>query len=439
MSAVANPEPGRSLFVRIALGLVATFLVIHIAGYYIYGHERMVANARTFAMSVANRAYALDNLLAQQPELLPVLQSPGFKIRRVAAMPLAERVRDWPHNDEVIDNVQRHMQALGMANAEDIRLWFLVRNGPPRLRLLLPSVNGDVLDVEARTEMNVLGYGSMVGFTMSVVLLLAVAVALLFTRRLTRQLGRFVLAAERLGAGQAGPSLPESVGPRELRRASRAFNHMQERVLSLLKERGDMLAGISHDLRTLSTRLGLRVEDIADETQRDKAQRDIALMTGILDQALTFTKDEHCEEAFGSVDLNSLLQTLADEMADVGAELAFDGAGHVVVHGQPVALSRLFHNLIDNAVKYGGSATITLSDDTVVILDPGAGFAAEQTAEALRPYTRLDGARSQVRPGTGLGLSIAQNVCRRHGWQLRFEQRANGFAAIVSFARPDTA
>ena len=130
---------GSSLFLRVSLAFVLALLVLHLAGYYFYGHERMVDTARTFAVSAAARAYALDELLAEQPQLLPLIQNDSFSIRRVPAPPATVKP-DWPHNLEVIEAVHRHLQDLGMPEADATELWFELRNSPPRLRLLLPSV-----------------------------------------------------------------------------------------------------------------------------------------------------------------------------------------------------------------------------------------------------------------------------------------------------------
>lgn len=424
-------QSGRSLFSRIALAVVCGFLLLHLTSYYFYGHERMVENARTFAMGVAGRAYALDSLLAAQPELLDLMQSDSFQIRRTDVVPEIAR-RQWPHNDEIIEPVRVHLADLGMANAEDVQLWYLVHRGPPRLLLLLPSIKGGFLEIVSKTHVTAFGYGSMVGVSMTLLLVIALLVVLLILRRLSKQLGRFVIAAEQLGNGQASVDLPESVGPRELRRASAAFNSMQTRVLELLNERADMLAGISHDLRTLCTRLGLRLEFVENQEQRGKAEHDIELMTGILDQALTFARDEHSDEPMDTVDLSSMLRSLIDELSDEGATVTYNGLEQHNVQAQPVALMRLFSNLLDNAIKYGGAATVELSPEQVVVRDPGEGFSADQAAAAVRPYVRLDSARSQVQPGTGLGLSIAHNICRRHGWQLSFAQTTQGFEARVT-------
>ena len=424
-----------SLFGRIVWVVIAGLVLLHVGGVYFYGHERMVESARTFAIGAAERGYALDALLATQPELLPLLQYPGFELARVARIPDGDR-RDWPHNDEVITDVRARLVELGLPRAEELDLWYAIRRGPPRLQLYLPSRAGGWLEITARTHVT-RGRFSMGGVTMTLLLIAIVLVILFVMRRSSRQLSRFVAAAETLGASTAPPEpLPESVGPRELRRASVAFNVMQDRVTRLLKERAAMLAGMSHDLRTLAARIGLRLESLADEEQRRKAAHDLDLMTDILDQALRFTQDEQSDESLEQVDLSSLLQSLVDDRCDADGRpsiATFAGQDRLVRSVQPVAVKRLFGNLIDNAIKYAGCARVALDEEGVSVVDPGQGFTVAEQADALKPYVRLDPARSQNQPGTGLGLAIAHNVCQRHGWRLSFEQSPGGFSVRVSF------
>lgn len=422
------------LFARITWIVVCGFLLLHVAGYFFYGHERMVGNARTFAMGVAERGLALDAVLSEQPDLIPHFQSPVFQVARVVQAP-PPPARRWPHNDEIVSVVRRHLADLGMTGPDRAEVYYTSRPGEPRLLLVLPSAGGGFLQITALTRLPEVGYGSPVGAAMSLVLLLLVASVLWVSRRQTRQLARFVEAAETLGHGRNPAALPEAVGPRELRRASVAFNRMQGRVLDLLAERSQMLASLSHDLRTLCTRLGLRLENMPDGTQRDKAQAEIQFMTGVLDQALTFTRDEQSDEVWASVDMASLLESVTDDLLDASHPVELAVHARPAVRAQPLAVSRLLLNLIDNGIKYGGAARVDLYDDRLEVSDPGQGFDAAKIEAALRPYVRLQPERSQNVPGSGLGLSIAANVCRRHGWDLAFDRLEDGFVVTVRFRR----
>ncbi|MEM9622890.1 MAG: ATP-binding protein [Pseudomonadota bacterium] len=435
----ASKEPassGRGLFPRIAWAVVLGFIALHVAGFYFYGHERLVENARSFAISTAVRAVSIDELLTRQPDLLPVLQHESFQITRLKTAQQYAALNElsrWPHNGEILSAVQQHLSNMGVPDAEQIKVLYTTRPGPPRLILGLPSRAGGWLQITAQTHVTNAVNRTRSGTFMTLVLVCVIGLILFVTRRSTRQLERFSLAAEQLGDGQLGEPLPEKVGARELRRASRAFNRMQAKVMDLLDQRTQMLAGVSHDLRTLTTRLGLRLEYIDDERQQAKAQTDIELMTDILDQALTYARDEHSDENFTPLDISSLLQTLVHTLQDQSYRVEFSGPDHLVLPAQRLAVTRLFENLLDNALKYGGAAQVQLTTGGAVIVDPGVGFSHAEATAATRPYVRLQAARSQDQPGSGLGLAIVDNVCRRHDWTLRFEQLTEGFAVHLEF------
>ncbi|NKC01492.1 MAG: HAMP domain-containing protein [Pseudomonadales bacterium] len=428
--------PGRSLFGRVSWIVVIAMLVLHVTGFYFYGHERLVGNARTYAVSMAQRLYEIDELLVEQPNLLSVLQTPGFSVRRAEHIELEDS--NWPHLDELQQPVRDRLILLGLERVEEVVLSYSIRRGTGKMEIVMPSKLGDFLHASAVIKPGFNSRLSSGAAFSSLFLLLIVGVVLWLTKRQARQLERFVGAAELLADGRAGEPLPEKVGPKELRRASSAFNQMQAEVLRLLRERSDMLAGVSHDIRTLTTRLGLRLEKLPEERDQQKADEEIGLITNILDQVLTFTRDEISDENRQQVDLVPLLETLIVEIPELDQTRGEDasssrltGESSLVIACESVATTRLFMNLIDNAMKYGGGVRVFVGTNCVEVIDPGQGFATEDAADALKPYSRLDQARSQNLPGAGLGLSIAANVCRRHGWQLEFCEVADGFKAIV--------
>ena len=289
-------------------------------------------------------------------------------------------------------------------------------------------------DLDARTD--ALRGGFRV-FGTTVMTLIILGIVLLATRRLTRYPAQFVDAAATMGRDTITRALPEDRGPREVRRASRAFNGMQQRVHALITERTQMLASVSHDLRTIATRLHLRMDGITDSSERIKAERDLDAMVEILESSLTFARDELSEEAWSLLDLKSLLQTVVDDAVDGGGDAQLitadepDAKG-VCTRGQPVALRRAFQNLVDNAIRYGGRARVLLkSNGLVEICDPGPGIAPEDVERALQPFVRLEHSRNRDSGGTGLGLSIAASVIRRHQGTLNFLQSSTGFTVLV--------
>ena len=256
-----------------------------------------------------------------------------------------------------------------------------------------------------------------------------IGLAIWVSRRVTAPLDRFAAAAGRLGTDVDAPPLAET-GPSEIMQAATAFNQMQERIKSFVEDRTLMLAAISHDLRTVLTRLRLRAEYIDDAEQRAKALADMDDMQTMLASTLSFARDDAAAEPTTRVDLSSLIQTVCDEMADAGAGVAFNGIQHLVFACRPVALRRASANLIDNAVKYGDEATVTLSESAdgivVEIADRGPGIPPTEYEAVFAPFYRLEGSRNRETGGTGLGLAVARNIVRRHGGDVTLQARPGG-------------
>ena len=235
---------------------------------------------------------------------------------------------------------------------------------------------------------------------------------------MTQPINQFAAAAEQFGRDINAPALPET-GSQELRQSIQAFNQMQERLRRLVNDRTFMLAAISHDLRTVLTRLKLRAEFIQDAEQAQKAIADIDQMQAMLDETLAFAREESTTENYIKVDLAELLQSLGDDFADAGKRVTYSGPARLTYVGQPTALRRAFMNLIHNAVTYGDEAMVTLGIGKeaveVSISDRGPGIPAELREQVFTPFFRLEQSRNRETGGAGLGLTVAQTAIRRHG------------------------
>lgn len=234
-------------------------------------------------------------------------------------------------------------------------------------------------------------------------------------RALARAAGEFKLTA---------PLEPlEEKGPREIRTVIAAFNQMRARIAGLVKERADALAAIGHDLRTPITRLRLRSEFVTAADDRERFVADLDHMDALVRAALEYLRDEAKETSKILLDLTSLLQTIADRFADSGHDVACEAAERALVVGDPVGLSRVFENLIDNACKYAGMARMRLDlrDENILVdvIDQGPGIDESERERLLQPYNRGDAARNLDKgAGFGLGLTIARLIVLKHGGQL---------------------
>lgn len=243
--------------------------------------------------------------------------------------------------------------------------------------------------------------------------------------RAARPFAGFAAAAERLGTDVTAPPLPEK-GPREIRSAAHAFNVMQARIRRFVEDRTQMLAAISHDLRTPITRMRLRAEFIEDDEERAKMLADLEEMEHMIAATLAFARDDATREARRPVDVAAMVQGLAE---DVGVD--YSGPDSLVMPAGPLALKRLVANLLDNARKYGGEgavATLSELDGNVVVTvdDNGPGIPEAEFERVFAPFVRLEASRNRETGGTGLGLSVARAAARAHGGDITLSNRPQG-------------
>jgi signal transduction histidine kinase len=275
--------------------------------------------------------------------------------------------------------------------------------------------------------------------TLAVLLVSVIALTLLAVRWLTRPLGVLAGAADELGRDIRRAPLAEQ-GPVEVRRAAAAFNTMQARLQTYLREREQMLAAVSHDLRTPITRLRLRAELIEDEALRAKFTRDLAEMESMTTEALDFLRGAHVNEALQPVDVAALLESLQSDMEEAGHEVQVHGQAAAPYPARPLALKRCLVNLIENAIKYGTSAEVRLEDDgrelQITVADRGPGIPETELDRVFEPFYRVESSRSRETGGVGLGLSVARVIARTHGGELKLRNRPEGgLEAVLTLPR----
>jgi signal transduction histidine kinase len=264
--------------------------------------------------------------------------------------------------------------------------------------------------------------------------LLIAAIAVLTARSLIAPLSQLATAADALGRS---PEIIETPRPaiREFAAIHSAFDTMQRRLKRFVSERTHMLASISHDLRTPLTRLRLQAEYIGDSELREGMLANIDAMRDMLAETLSFAKGDASADASAPFDLASILISLCDEASDAGALAEYDGPNHVTAFGKPTAIRRMFSNLIDNAVRYGGAARISLKDRggdwIVTIADDGPGIPPELSEQAFEPFQRLESSRNRETGGTGLGLSIARDIVLAHGGQISLANAPLGSRGLI--------
>ncbi len=260
-------------------------------------------------------------------------------------------------------------------------------------------------------------------------LLFVAGLAYFVTRMTIRPLQKLSQAALDLGNDINHPPL-EVTGATELRQASSAFNAMQSRIRHHIEQRTHMLAAITHDLQTPLTRLRLRLEKVSDSELRERLISDLSAMQDMIREGLQLARSMDSSEQRQKVNLDSLLDSAVSDACDAGQAVMLSGSAKMSVQAQPQAILRCVNNLIDNALKYGQRATLTVQADhgmaVIRIRDAGPGLPPIELEKVFTPFYRLETSRSRDSGGTGLGLTIARNIIEQHGGTLSLRNHPEG-------------
>ncbi|WP_449557549.1 ATP-binding protein [Huaxiibacter chinensis] len=262
-------------------------------------------------------------------------------------------------------------------------------------------------------------------------LLLIVLCSWIAVKQVVRPFSLFTRAVDSLEPAAHQPMSEQ--GPAEVRRAARAFNAMQARIQVYLKERAQILASISHDLQTPITRMKLRVE-MADQPElREKLMQDLDNMTRLVREGIAYARSsESLEEPPVRLDLSAWIDSIVCDYRDTGKNVSFIAPdGRLPFRTRPQALRRVMTNLIDNALKYGERADISLdtgdlSRIVIHVVDNGPGIPEDEQDAVLQPFYRLESSRNRDTGGTGLGLAIAAQLIAQLQGSLTLTNRPQG-------------
>lgn len=257
--------------------------------------------------------------------------------------------------------------------------------------------------------------------------------AWLFARALSAPISRFGEAAQRLGADTAAPPVPRE-GPPEMRQAVDAFNAMQSRVNRLLHERTHMIAAIAHDLRTPLTRLSFRLDGLPDPLGK-KVDGDIQEMKTMISAALDFMRDRSLAMHRQPLDFRLLVESVADDLVDVGHDVSVQRGAPLTLQGDPLALRRAVVNLVENGLKYGERVRLHLRagghDCVLEVDDDGPGVPEPMQQQVFEPFFRLEASRNRDTGGIGLGLATVRAIVLDHGGTVTLRNRKDGGLRVV--------
>jgi signal transduction histidine kinase len=252
-------------------------------------------------------------------------------------------------------------------------------------------------------------------------------------RRVVGPMRVLAIGADRLGRGLDTDPLPMT-GPSEVRDTTRAFNQMKDRLTRFVNERTHMLAALSHDLRSPLTAMRLRIEMLDKTEDSIRLNALVEEMQGMVEATLAFARGVAKAEPTATVDLTSLL---GDLVSDVGGDRAsLTPTEPLFVAIRPQSLNRALRNLIDNAVRYGGTAEVVVTQErglgVITVADKGPGLPEDQLEAVFDPFMRLESSRSRDTGGVGLGLAITRTIIKAHGGTVHLRNRSGGgLEAIV--------
>ena len=245
----------------------------------------------------------------------------------------------------------------------------------------------------------------------------------LMSRQL-RPLKRLAIIAETFGRGLDAPDI-KTAGAYEIRQTANAFNQMRTRIKRFLKQRTEMLAGVSHDLRTPLTRMKLQISLMKDKKAKSELEVDVNEMTSMLDSYVSFVKTES-PEPIETIIINELIGDIVKTVEKNSVELTIKEKNTIQTSGRQIQLKRAFNNIIDNSKRYAKKIEIILytneKDCVIEFNDDGEGIPRDKYEDVFKPFFTLDPSRNKLKGESGLGLTITRDIIRSHGGDVKLSE-----------------
>lgn len=307
----------------------------------------------------------------------------------------------------------------------------------PRLLYLNVSIqliDGQWLNMQSATPKMVPLFARRTLIFLGLSAFCVLAGVIFMVRRITKPMGKLSTASNRLGLGEKIEPLQEE-GPEDVREMIRAFNLMNERLQRFVADRTRMLAALSHDLRTPITSMRLRVDLMEPSSDTDQLRSTLEELQQMSEATLAFIRQDSDNEPTRSVDLNALLDSLCEDLQDIGLNVRYQEAGETIVKCRLVSLKRAIRNLIENGVKYGSLVEVSVEQQEghvmISMQDEGDGVPEAMMEKVFEPFVRMEESRNRETGGMGLGLSIARNIIHSHGGDIQMTNNERGLLVRV--------
>ncbi len=407
----------KGLYARALLIIIAPMVILQSVVAFVFMERHWNVVTQRLSASVVQDIAALIDIYRGYPQ-----DADQAQIRRIAQERLGLVVDFLPLTDMPPPGPKPFFSLLDQALSDELRRqigrpYWIDTVGKSALLEIRVQLDNNVMRVFARRSAAYVSNSEIFLLWMVGTSTVLLIVAIIFLRNQIKPILRLADAAESFGKGREVPNFRPR-GAREVRRAAAAFIEMKTRIERAMEQRTAMLAGVSHDLRTVLTRFKLELALIKESPEVDAMKKDIDEMARMLEAYLAFARGDSGEIAAPT------------DMAEFLEELRLDAERHghttsVVFHGPPIvtvrpaAFRRCLANLVSNAARFAPSISITGHRDhrylTVTVDDDGPGIPSEMREEVFKPFLRLDDARNQDEGGTGLGLAIARDIARSHG------------------------
>ena len=296
------------------------------------------------------------------------------------------------------------------------------------------QINTDLLEITVDKDRLYSGSAFVFLIWMFFASLILLFLAYFFMKGQMRPLKRLAIIAETFGRGLDAPELKGS-GSLEIRQTTNAFNLMQNRIKRFLKQRTEMLAGVSHDLRTPLTRMKLQLSLMKDDNAKKELEHDINEMTAMLNSYVSFVRGETAEK-IEETNINELIEIICQSNSSNNFIIKYNFEKNIKTLCRPIQIKRALQNIFDNAKRYADKIEIDLgvknNEVYIAISDNGPGIPEKNYEDVFKPFFTLDPSRNKLKGESGLGLTITRDIIRSHGGEIKLlKSKMNGLKILL--------